>query len=72
MLVDKLGNPHLKHSQFTLLSPLYTQSGIPMQSLWYHASQESQQTPGVDHFTALRQIAHGNLTGRGPGLGSGA
>ena len=57
MLVDKLGTPHLKHSQLTLLSPLYTQSGIPMQSWWYHASQESKQTPGVDHFTALRQIA---------------
>ena len=28
MLVDKLGTPHLKHSQLTLLSPLYTQSGI--------------------------------------------
>ena len=25
-----------------------------MQSWWYHASQESQQTPGVDHFTAFR------------------
>ena len=51
---------------------LYTQSGIPIQSWWYHESQESQQTPGVYHFTDLRQIAQGNLTGHGPGLGSGA
>ena len=28
MLVYRLGSPHLKHSQLTLLSPLYTQYNL--------------------------------------------
>ena len=62
-LVDIFATPDLKLSQLILLSPLYTQSGISKH--FYHKSH-------IRHLTALSHIAHGNMTGRGSGLGSGA
>jgi hypothetical protein len=54
------------------IKPLYVMVVIPIQSLWYQVSHESQHTPAVFQVTALLQEPQGYLSVLGPGFGSGA
>jgi hypothetical protein len=65
---EKFGRP--QRSQ--LCKPLYVMVVIPIQSLWYQVSHESQHNPAVFQVTALLQEPQGYLSILGPGFGSGA
>ena len=69
---EKIGRPQRSQFQDTLCKPLYIMVFIPIQSLWYQVSHESQHTPTVFQVTALLQEPQGYLSVLGPGFGSGA
>jgi hypothetical protein len=56
--------------QDTLCKPLYIMVFIPIQSLWYQVSHESQHIPAVFQVTALLQEPQGYFSVLGPGFGS--
>ena len=66
---EKFGRPQRSQFQDTLYKPLYIMVFIPMQSLWYQVSHESQHTPAVFQVTALLQEPQGYLSVLRSGFG---
>ena len=59
---EKFGRPQRSQFQDTLCKPLYIMVFIPIQSLSYQVSHESQHTPAVFQVTALLQEPQGYLS----------